>query len=394
VLVAALVSLLLKLYLARVTLGTEDVHHWTEFALGAKDLGPIGFYEGAYSAPLNHPPLMGWALLAISWLGEHFVSFAFWIRVPASLSDVITSLLVFELVKRRVSIGKARAAGVAVALSPMLVMVSGFHGNTDSVFVMLSLLSLFCLVNRRIPLVAGLAIGLAVSIKLTPVVFIPMLAVLAWRRGMPSLVRFVIGGGIAFVLLWVPVILKEWPAFNANVLGYIGIANRQWGVPLLMEYAHASPELMLAFITTGRLVVVAVCSLLPALAVWLRPDCALAAFTCAIAAFVVLTPAFGIQYLVWPLAAAYLSHFGLATLYNMLVSFLGYAVYTRWAMAPVDAWNVARGQPFTPPELGLIVAAWAALLMVTVAGAIDLMRSGGSVMANDASVRAPAGTSR
>jgi Gpi18-like mannosyltransferase len=57
-------------------------------------------------------------------------------------------------------------AAVLVGWSPVLFVASGFHGNTDPLFVMFALLSVYLLVVCDRPLAAGLVFAIAVSIKL------------------------------------------------------------------------------------------------------------------------------------------------------------------------------------------------------------------------------------
>ena len=84
-------------------------------------------------------------------------------RVPACLADFVTVLLVFELVRLARPVRGAAIAAILVACSPVLFVVSGFHGNTDPVFVMFSLLSVYVLVVPRWASAAGVAFGIAVS---------------------------------------------------------------------------------------------------------------------------------------------------------------------------------------------------------------------------------------
>ena len=150
---------------------------WGVFAQGVRDFGPVGIYGHHFEVSLyNHGPLAGWFLLAINWLLDHHVtSFPFLIRLPACLADFVTALLVFELVRLVRSPRDAAVAAVLVAWSPVLFVISGFHGNTDPVFVMFALLSVYLLVVRGWALAAGVAFGIAVSIKLVPVVLAPLL---------------------------------------------------------------------------------------------------------------------------------------------------------------------------------------------------------------------------
>ncbi len=178
--------------------------------------GPVGIYGHRFRAPVyNHGPLAGWMLGAINWLLDRGIaSFEFLIRVPACLADFVTALLLFELVRVVRPVKEAAIAAVLVGCSPLLFVISGFHGNTDPVFVMFALLSTYLLVVRGWALAAGAAFGIAVSIKLVPAVLAPVLLVVLVRLGWRRLAAFVGGGTIVFWLLWVPVIVTRWDAFR------------------------------------------------------------------------------------------------------------------------------------------------------------------------------------
>ena len=193
---------LLKLGIAANTFGTDDVHYWTEFAQGVRSFGPVGVYGHSFFAQYNHPPLAGWMLWVLNGLAGHDVaSFTFLIRAPASIADLFTGLLVFELVRARRSARIAAASAVLVTWSPVLFVISGFHGNTDPVFVMLTLLSLYLLVDRRRPFASGVSLALALSVKLVPVVVGPVFLLVLLRQGGHRLVVFARGFAVGELVI-------------------------------------------------------------------------------------------------------------------------------------------------------------------------------------------------
>ena len=131
--------------------------YWGAFAQGVRRFGPVGIYGHDFRVPVyNHGPLAGWMLEAINWLLDRGItSFQFLIRVPACLADFVTALLVFELVRVVRPAREAAIAAVLVVCSPVLFVISGFHGNTDPVFVMFALLSVYLLIVRGWALAAG-----------------------------------------------------------------------------------------------------------------------------------------------------------------------------------------------------------------------------------------------
>jgi uncharacterized membrane protein len=381
--VAAVVTVL-KLEVAARTFGTNDVGYWGAFAKAVRDFGPVGIYgHDLVRLPVvyNHGPLAGWLLAAINWiLDHHILSFPFLIRVPACLADFVTALLVFELVRLARPARQAAIAAVLVACSPVLFVVSGFHGNTDPVFVMFSLLSIYLLVVPRWGLAAGVAFGIAVSIKLVPVVLVPVLLVVLVRLGRRRLAAFAGGAAIVFLLLWVPVLVSRWHAFNEQVLGYNGSALREWGLPQLLTWVDL-PGAGGWLAGPGRFGILLVSGLAAAAVAWRRPDAVVPAAGLSLVLFLLLSPAFGMQYLVWPLAAAYLIDTAAATAYNAAASLFVVVVYSHWSDAYPWHWYAAWAVPFSSGELALMVLTWVALAAVGLAGLRYLRGAAGSTTA-------------
>jgi hypothetical protein len=375
VLGAALLTTVVKLVIAASTFGTTDVLLWRDFAQSVRENGPVGIYGHQFLLVYNHAPLSGWLLVAINWLTDHgFGGFPTLIRVPASVADVATTILVFELVRLYRSVGQAGIAAVLVAVSPMLIIVSGFHGNTDSVFVMFSLLTVYLLVVRGWFGYAGAAFALALSVKLVPIVIAPTVLVLLVRAGWRKVGHFAIGLTVVVLPLWLPIVLTRWTAFRRDVLGYAGVDTRQWGLIQILRWLGLGPQGLAVIAGPGRFVILALCALLPAILLWRRPWAAAPAVGLALVMFLMLTPAFGMQYLSWGLAGAYLISTRAATAYNLFGSLFMVIVYDHWNNAYPWNWNVAPGKPFRTKELFLQYPAWFSLLAVAVIGLLILRR--------------------
>lgn len=368
----AVVATAFKLYVAANTFGTNDVISWQTFSEGVRQFGPVNMYGHDFYSLYNHPPMSGRMLVGINWLVDRNVAeFIFLIKVPAVLADLVTALLVFELVRLRRPVVEAAAAGALVVCSPALVVVSGFHGNTDPLFVMFALLSVYLLVVKRWATAAGVAFALSLSIKLIPIVLVPTLLVILIRLGWRRLLTFAVGGAVVFLLLWLPVVLNRWTEFSRDVLGYEGITPREWGLSQFFTWANAPTGVTDWFDGPGRFVVLLLCSLLPAIMAWRRPlTFAPTAAGMALAIFLLLSPAFGMQYLVWPLAALYFINFWTATVYNIATSTFILVVYSYWTLEPLGDWWIGYGKWFRDGDLVLMVITWATLAAAVVAGLV------------------------
>src|SRR5580658_1141590 len=126
---AAAVALALKIVLALRTYGTNDVYRFEQFSTWSSALGVL-IYKAAFD--FNHPPTIIDALRTMSWLARVTgMPFHFLLHLPSILADTGSVWLVWKLMGNRVT---QRSTGVALlflALAPVTIMVSGFHGNSD-----------------------------------------------------------------------------------------------------------------------------------------------------------------------------------------------------------------------------------------------------------------------
>lgn len=370
--VAAVVGLAIRLTFAATTFGSRDIGHWMTFTSYIPGSGPIGIYgvpfeETAY----NHPPLMGYVLVVVSWLESAGVPVSFSIRALSSVIDVAGAFVVFALLRQVRSLGWATAGGVAVALSPALILIAGFHGNTDPVFVMLTLLALYLLQVRRAPVLAGLAMAAALGVKIVAVVAVPVLLVLAWRQSPRAFWRFGLALAGFSLLWWGPALALQGAGVLANVVGYAGWNNHVWGIDRLATWWGWDG--VAGFIEgPGRMLIVALCALLPAWWVWRSPGRVLPAVAMTLVGFLVLTPTFGVQYLAWAAAPVLLLTVVGGVVFNVLAGLFLLKMYSRWTEF-VD-YNHPISVPFTTAEVWMALVVWLALVGCAAVGLRRLVR--------------------
>ncbi len=360
-----------KLRLAATTAGTHDILQWAIFSQAVRKFGPIGIYATRLSEPFNHPPLIGWFLVAVNAISVHGPSARFLIRFPASVADLVTAVLVFELVRRSHALREATVAALIVAASPVLIVISGFHGNTDPVFVMFILLSVYLVVIDR-PISSGVSAALAISIKLVPVVALPTIAVALLRY--PRRLRAALAGFLGVLLpLWGPVILRQWRGFKVNVLDYKGLnpTDTRWGIVDVARHLH-SVGLENALVGPGRFVALAVSALGPAYLVLRRRDTAAAGVGLSLASFLLLTTTFGTQYLAWAAAGVLLLDVLGGLAFNVVAGIFLIVTYTAWTGG--FPWYQGLGKVLTPSQERLGWLAWVALLIPILGGVRKLWR--------------------
>jgi hypothetical protein len=175
-------------------------------------------YEWPY--PPGYLPVL-WPVVKVADLTG--LSFASVVRLPLVAADVVLAWAVQHALGRAGHGERTRIAGAAlVALGPVFVINSGYHGQLDSVAVLPAVLALIVWQGggERRALAAGLLIGLAASIK-SPL----LLVALAFAPGARSLregLRLV-GAAVAVPAVALIPFLIATPAAVVRALSYGGL---------------------------------------------------------------------------------------------------------------------------------------------------------------------------
>ncbi|WP_335939079.1 hypothetical protein [Streptomyces sp. PTD5-9] len=381
VLVAAAAGLLTRMLIAANKPGPADVHIFRGFAEAVARYGPIRIYEQPLPGlPVyNHPPLAGWMLLGLHELSDLGIPFGILIRSPASIADFCCALLVFGIVRRRRSMGAAVACGAGVALSPVLIATSGYHGNTDAVAITFALAAAYLLVDRKAPLAAGVAAALSISVKFIPVVALPALFVVALRAGRPALLRFTAAFTALIALVWGPVLATVPADLKENVLEYAGGDYRLWGIVRFADLAGL-PDAFIAFVQgDGHFLFVLVCAAAGTWLARLRPAQLPLVVGFTMGLLLLLSTASALQYLTWAAAGLFVIGFWEGAAYGCL---LGLTALLGYMGRSAVRWSD------TVMHLG--EAGWAVLAAGLVGGVRAILAAPPSVPPQCAGERAPA----
>ncbi len=179
-------------------------------------------YETARLYP--YPPVWAAAEAGAEWLDRRgLVSFPIGVKLPVLFADLL-------LVAALVAAGRAGRAPPAAAwiyaAHPVSVLITGVHGQFDSIALLFVVLALGALSRGRRD-VSALSLAAAIATKSFPVVLLPFLALgggASWRQA----ARYggLALGSVAFLLL--PFALADHTALRRELLAYSGIADFGW----------------------------------------------------------------------------------------------------------------------------------------------------------------------
>ena len=247
---AMVLGFALRLYFCLFTDGTYDVEIWRGHAERIDELGLIRYY---HETPLaNHPPfiseLSSWMLMACKQTG---IPFRVLLRMPFVLIDAGTcALLLLALADHP----RRLLLAAAYWLHPLAILLSSYHGNTDSSVAFFVLLSGWLLSEKK-TMAGAMAIGVGLWIKLPVVLAVPALLLLVdgWRGKL----RFLSVAGATAVSSYLPALASDPRIVLANVFGYHGqLIQNSAGVPAWGWYRVLTPFIASAdwLADPGRLV--------------------------------------------------------------------------------------------------------------------------------------------
>lgn len=354
----------LRLYLAAFTEGTYDVAIWQQHAAGVAQYGLIRYYH--QNPLMNHPPFISLVMAGLGWLSRAAgIPFGLLLRLPMVLADAGTLALLLKLLPRN----RYRLAAAALYwLNPLAIILSGYHGNTDSLLAFVILLSVFFLAQEQVAW-GAVALGVSVWVKLPGLLIAPALVffVPGWRQR----ARFVIIATVVGVSSYVPALLSDPAVLWANVFAYKGqlvqTTGKQfiWGMRIFLkqifdQLAPPQQELALPYILFYLNRDSTICLALILILSWLRrfkratAELALT-ITGSYAILYGFSNHWSFQYFAWSIPFWVLANPGFATAATL---FAGGYIYFLYAYLCGDPWLRGQwdflGHPFWPHYLELL----------------------------------------
>jgi hypothetical protein len=179
-------------------------------------------YQAARLYP--YPPVWVWVEAACEWLARlSGLSFAVLVKLPVLAAELaIVALLVRWGAERG---GIVRWAPWIYALHPVAVMISGFHGQFDSLALLMVLLAARASERGRHD-AAALALAAGIALNSFPVLAVPVLALRV--TGAAARARFLALALVPVAVLLVPYLAHDAPAVLRELFGYGGVADFGW----------------------------------------------------------------------------------------------------------------------------------------------------------------------
>ena len=143
------------------------------------------------------------------------MDFVFWLRLLPIFMDMVVVLALLRW--RDLFDGPPSWALLLLALSPVSLMISGFHGNIDGVMIGFLLLAVMASVAGRVVLSAVL-FAFACNVKIVPLAFAPLFFFFWLPRGGAWRFTAVTVGVLLLGFLWGLVMCPA--EFVRNVFGY------------------------------------------------------------------------------------------------------------------------------------------------------------------------------
>ena len=306
---AALVAFVIKLAIAYQTFGSNDVvtfyhfsHALTKHGLGAVYQNDINF---------NHPPLTSYYLRAIFWLAhqpfctDYNITFPFLLRLPGIIGDFVVVMVIAACGRFDSRLRLPLWALLLLALSPVSLMISGFHGNTDSVMVMFLVLAAYACLRDKAWL-CGLFLALSCQVKIVPLLFAPVFFLFWFSRG--RIVSFLVPFALSSLALWAEPLFQFPLAFIKNVISY-GSFWGLWGITYWLRLTQLPmfsmvtffnfPPAQFAVVTALKLFIIAAVLMLAFRRRFLDGAGVFHSLAFAWIVFFVFSPGVCAQYMVW-----------------------------------------------------------------------------------------------
>jgi hypothetical protein len=325
------------------------------------------FHSAAKATLHHHDPILdnfrpqGWAALptytfvlaGALWTTIHLHwSWLIAARIPAMVCDILLVPVVGKLVTASGgSTGLAKLRRFQYACSPVAIIISSEHGQLEPFCLLFAFLALVVVLNGgqtitpRRAIAGGVLLTVAISGQTWPILFGPALlaALPTWRRR----IQATVAGAATWILIFVtmpltvgtpidkfPYLFKHMTSNQPTIgtFGWAGVWVTQhpttlpvWSDPMWVHVAKYGTKLALL----GVLLAV----------FWWRRAHPLDMATASVTALIAITPAFGTQYLQWPVPSSIAKPTKLTLAVQITTGLTAAMFYLPMQMMQYPLWN-------------------------------------------------------
>jgi len=395
--VIAIVVFLVKLLIAAKTMGTSDMTNWKLFLNVIEKLGGADLYrnlpynEADYNF-FNFPPfVIQWIRFINLFATITNISFEFWFRFFSSLADfgslIITYKILLQLKEKLPT-----AELILMTCAPISIMVSGFHGNLDPVFMFFILLSIYLIeinedrLSSYLPrsinnyfikigitniFLAGMIYGLSINIKIVPIIAAP--CIFFYLANNKKRLEYFLAAGVTCIVLSIPYIFQVPREIIHSTFGYKS-SYGYWGVSrILSSILPANNLLNIFYANQSKFLIIAILIVAALLMNFARKKVHIffqVGFSFFI--FLALSPGFGIQYLSWLVPWVLILGIEATLLYYLTSGIFAFMLYNFWSSG--FPWNYALGFPYDNFIIKYEYIFWVSVLIITALYIINIAR--------------------
>jgi Gpi18-like mannosyltransferase len=196
-----------RIYLASFPGFEIDLLIYGRWAERLAEAGPLGAYDGTIPLHEGLPPGYLYILWGIGIFREALAPdlaldgalFLIFLKVPANTFDILTGVIIFKILEKRVSFNIGLIGAAFYLFNPAIFYNSAVWGQNDAVFTFFLLFSIYLLLEGR-PELASLSAALAVLADEQAISFIPVFAVSLLLRAPPK--RIALSAAVGFATLF------------------------------------------------------------------------------------------------------------------------------------------------------------------------------------------------
>ncbi len=173
-----------------------------------------------------YPPIWGFIEALGVWLSEFFqIPFQIIIKIPLLISDGLIALLIYKLAKKY-GFKSAFFLGLFYAVNPVSILITGFHGQFDTLMLFMILLSVYTF-NWAKSWVSPLFLGIAIALKTFPILLVPFF-MLENSKNNKEKVKYLLISLAPVTLLLLPYVTYDFDGVSKVLFSYAGWPDHGW----------------------------------------------------------------------------------------------------------------------------------------------------------------------